>query len=105
MKHDPTEAKAFGQVLTRLRSAAGNPSYSSIERQMIGRIGELTPTDQSIANYHRGLTHPLSIHPEVLSELARIYGVRVSELGPVVEARCGRLRELVQNWKYLSPAA
>lgn len=44
MKHDPTEAKAFGQVLTRLRSAAGNPSYSSIERQMIGRIGELTPS-------------------------------------------------------------
>lgn len=103
MKHNSAEAADLGRTLTKLHRKAGHPSYKSIERRLVVSIGELAPSDQTIANYHNGRTHPLSIHPEVLSELARFYGVSVRDLGPAVEARCSRLREMALAWDVERP--
>ncbi len=88
MKHDPTEAKAFGQVLTRLRSAAGNPSYSSIERQMIGRIGEFRPSTPSSTPARRHQRSPVCrcCRPDVVRAATLLTEHREGEMRVMVVA-------------------
>ena len=82
-------AQDVGAKLRAARARAGSPSYTTIERALIGWLGTATtPRAETIRTYHGGGgPDPAVMNLELIEGLARVYGCRVEELSEVVAER------------------
>jgi len=64
--------------LQRLHQSAGDPSFRSIERQLVLRFGDLVPSAETLRLYHNGQVKKPDT--AVLGMLAWYYGVDTSEI-------------------------
>lgn len=98
-----TPAAEFGQHLTALHQAAGEPSYGVISRTILINAG-ITISDQSIGNYHQGKTDPRKVRRDVLKALCRFYGCTAVDLGPVAAAEVASLADLMASDERFQPS-
>ena len=92
------EAIEFGQHLTALHKAAGEPSFGVLHRTiLLNTRGTISVTDQQIGNYHAGKTDPRKVRVGVLIALCRFYGCEPTDLGPVAAAEIAAVMEITSD--------
>jgi hypothetical protein len=89
------QTTTLGDALTRLWDEAGNPSFRSIERDLLITLGDLAPTDETIRQMHHGKREADRLSPHWMLAMAKYYGAEPADLGPDAERRINSLLELV----------
>lgn len=91
-----TTAEQFGLNLTGRRSAAGAPSYRSLEREMIDAMGTgYAPTNETIRLYHSGKVSPEKADITLVTWLAERYGCTIADISETVAERAKITRDLL----------
>jgi hypothetical protein len=95
----PTQqAIEFGEHLTKLHKADGEPSFGVMSRTiLLATDGHLSVSDQQLGNMHKGKTDPTKCRVEVLIALCRFYGVPSAALGPVAAAEIAAVTDLTAS--------
>ena len=93
--------------LSRIRAAAGSPTYGTIHLHLIVECG-LTITDETVRKYHVGLVDPTTAPVEMIAALATYYGVGISEISEEAYKRASTTSDLLVRslrWFAASDAA
>ena len=85
----------LSQSLQAHRAQRGNPSYSSIARALVEMLGAYAPTDQTVANWHKGQVDPKTADIVIAGALADYYGVVLSDLHVTFADRWDSCRDLL----------
>jgi hypothetical protein len=93
---DRLASKDLGANLERIRKAHGAPSYPTVHREVIMRLGHDAPAHQTIRNWHQGQMDPHGADLATAAALADFYEVSMSDLHPVLGRRWGRAEELAR---------
>jgi hypothetical protein len=97
-RHPTPAAAEFGEHLTALHIADGEPSFGVMSRTiLLATDGAVSVSDQQLGNYHAGRTDPRRMRVEVLVALCRFYDCEPAKLGPTAAAEVAKMMALTSS--------